>query len=126
MIWLAVLVLPQASVAVQVRVRVDWPAQEPGVVPSANVRWGFASQASLTEAVAKLGVAGHSIVLGEGSAANTGGVRSTTVMAWLAVLALPHAAVAVPVRVIVDSPAEEPGVVTSANLRWGFGSQASL
>src|SRR5260221_12999226 len=113
MIWLAVLVLPQASVAVQVRVRVDWPAQEPGVVPSANVRWGFASQASLTEAVAKLGVAGHSIVLGSGSAANTGGGRSTTFMTRPPVPALPPASRSLHVRVILDCPAHEPGLGTS-------------
>src|SRR5260221_3966106 len=122
MIWLAVLALPQASVAVQVRVIVGCPAQEPGVVTSANVRWGCASQASLTEGVAKLGVAGHSIVLGSGSAANTGGVRSTTLMTWLAVLAFPHASVAVHLRGIVVSPADEAGAVTSADVTWGCAS----
>src|SRR5260221_5854984 len=117
MIWLAVLVLPQASVAVQVRVRVDWPAQEPGVVPSANVRWGFASQASLTEAVAKLGVAGHSIVLGAGGSANTGGVRSTTVVSPVPLVALPQATLVLHLPGLAGRPGPEPGVRAGANAR---------
>src|SRR5258706_11823566 len=91
----AVLALPQASVAVQVRVIEYRPAHAPGVLTSANSRCGFESQASLTEGVAKLGAAEQSMVLGSGSAANTGGVRSTTAMVWLAVLALPQPSVAV-------------------------------
>ena len=112
-VWLAVLALPHASVAVHVRVIEYWPAHEPGVVRSSNVRRGLASQASFTDAAANCGVAGHSRVLGSGNEANTGGVRSTTVMLWLAVLELPHASVAVHVRVIEYSFAHLPGVRTS-------------
>ncbi len=126
MTWLAVLALPHASVAVHVRVTTDWPAHEPGAVTSLKSSFGLGSQASLADGVAKLGVAGHSIVLGSGSAANTGAVRSTTLMLWLAVLALPHASVAVHVRVTVSWPAQLPGVVASWNPSPGLGSHASV
>ena len=53
----------------------------------------------MSVAGAKLGAAGHSIVLGPGSAAIAGAVVSATVITWLAVLALLHASVAVHVRV---------------------------
>ena len=57
-VWLAVLVLLQTSLAVQVRVTEYLPAQLPGVVTSANVSVGVA-QLSVAVAAAKLGVAGH-------------------------------------------------------------------
>ena len=90
------LLLPHASVAVHVRTCTT------GQVPlllSTNVNVRFVSQASVTVGVVKLGVAGHSIVLGAGNAAITGGVMSRTLIVWLAVLLLPHASVAVQVRV---------------------------
>src|SRR5260221_485118 len=70
----AMLALPQASTAVQLRVTLYWPGQEPAAVRSSKLSRGFGSQASVTDGVAKLGVAGHSIVLGSGIAANTGAV----------------------------------------------------
>src|SRR5256885_3842737 len=73
MTWLAVLALPQASVAVPVRGIVDRPAQQPGPGTSANGRWGCASQASFTEGVAELGAARHSTLLGAGGAPDTRG-----------------------------------------------------
>src|SRR6266516_1688064 len=48
MVWLAELVLPQAYLAVQVRVMLLACAQAPGVVTSAKLRLGFRSQLSLT------------------------------------------------------------------------------
>ena len=99
--------------AVHVRVTEYWPAHVPGVRTSLYSSRGFASHASLTDGAAKSGVAGHSIVLGSGSAAITGAVWSTSRMTWSAVLALPHASVAVHVRVIRVWPAQSPGVVTS-------------
>src|ERR1043166_7044159 len=126
MTWLAVLAFPHASVAVHVRVTLGWPAHEPGVVTSTNPRRGFGSHRSVADAVAKLGVAGHSIVLGSGSAANTGAVWSTIVMAWLAVLALPHASVAVHVRVTMDSFGQRPGAWVSLNVRVTAPPQSSL
>src|SRR5438034_5033122 len=92
MVWLAVLLLPQASVAVQVRTCTT--GQLPLLV-STKVNVGLASQVSVAVAVAKLGVAGQSIVLAAGKAAITGAVMSRTLMVWLAVLLLPQASVAV-------------------------------
>src|SRR6266498_4744654 len=68
MVWLAVLELPHGSVAVQVRVTEYSCGQEPGVVTSAKVRVGDPPQASVAVGVAKLGIVGHSIVEGPGSA----------------------------------------------------------
>src|SRR2546427_2590034 len=99
MTWLAVLLLPQWSVAVQVRVTSWFCAHEPGVVTSAKVSVGLGSQASVAVGVAKDGVAGHSMVVGAGSEEMTGAVVSTTWMTWLAVLLLPQWSVAVQVRV---------------------------
>jgi len=88
--WLAVLLLPQWSVAVQVRVTVEFCGQLPGVVTSLNVSVGFGSQASVAVGVAKLGVAGHSIVLGSGSVEIAGAFVSAMLITWLAVLELPQ------------------------------------
>src|SRR5436309_13757674 len=75
MVWLAVLLLPQASVAVQVRTCTT--GQLPLLV-STKVNVGVASQVSVAVAVAKLGAAGQSIVLAAGKAAITGAVMSRT------------------------------------------------
>src|SRR6186997_2970340 len=113
--WEAVAVLPQASVAVNVLVRVYSLAQAPLVVTSADVMV-TAPQASLAVAVAKDGVSGHSMVVAAGNALNTGGVLSSTVITWEAVAVLPQASVAVNVLVRVYSLAHAPLVVTSADL----------
>src|SRR5947199_4875381 len=90
MVWLATLLLPQWSVAVQVRVTLLPCGQDPGVVTSAKVSVGLGSHASVAVGVANEGVAGHWIVVGPGSAEITGAVVSTTWMTWLAVLLLPQ------------------------------------
>ena len=53
-------------------------AHVPVVVALVNVNDGEASHASLAVAAANAGAAGHSIVLGAGSAAITGAVLSST------------------------------------------------
>src|SRR2546427_5025665 len=126
MVWLAVLLLPQWSVAVQVRVTLLACGQEPGVVTSAKVRVGLGSHASLAVGVANDGVAGHSMVVGPGSAEMLGAVVCTTLMVWLAVLLLPQWSVAVQVRVTLLACGQDPGVVTSANVSVGLGSHASF
>ena len=75
MVWLAVLVLPQASVAVQVRVTLYCTGALAAVL-SRPRRSGQRSlpQASLTVAVANTGVAGHSIVRGSPALRITGAV----------------------------------------------------
>jgi len=55
----------------------------------------------------------HAIVLFVGQVM-TGGVVSVTVMVWLAVLVLPHASLAVQVRVMLLACGQAPGVVSSA------------
>ena len=72
------LVFPQASFAVQVRVTEYLPAQLPGVVASADVRLGAGSHASVAVGVAKLGDAGHWIVEAGGSAEIAGADVSVT------------------------------------------------
>src|SRR5436309_15830738 len=80
MVWLAVLLLPQWSVAVQVRVTLLACGQAPGVVTSAKVRVGLGSHASVAVGVVNTGVAGHSIIVGPRSAEMLGAVESTTLM----------------------------------------------
>src|SRR5881296_1314513 len=89
-VWPLVLLLPQWSVAVHVRVTEYFCGQLPGVVASAKVSVGVGSHASLAAGVAKLGVAGHSIVLGPGSAVIAGAVVSTSLITWLAVALWPQ------------------------------------
>src|SRR6185295_12958931 len=117
---------PQASVAVQVRVTEYSLAQVPGVVASANVNAGDASQASVAVAVTKFGVAGHCIVLAAGREAITGAVLSSTLIVCEAVEEFPQASVAVQVRVTEYSPVQVPGVVASAKVSAGDASQASV
>ena len=69
------------------------------MVESLKVRLGLGSHASLAVGVVKLGLAGHSIVLGPGNVLISGAWVSCTVMVWLAVLLLWQASVAVQVRV---------------------------
>src|SRR5437867_9090455 len=66
--WLAVLRLVHASVAVQVRVTL-YKDRTNAYVASANVSVNPLPHASVALAAAKLGAAGHSIVLGPGNAA---------------------------------------------------------
>src|SRR5437867_6979963 len=126
MVWLAVLALLQWSVAVHVRVTSYAWGQLPAVVTSANVSVGLASHASVAVGVAKLGLAGHWIVVGPGSVENTGGVASITWISWLAVELLPQWSVAVHVRVTSFACGQLPGVITSANVSVGLGSHASV
>ena len=68
--------LPQASEAVHVRVTEYVPAHAPAVVASEEVSVNAEPQASEAVAAAKEGVAGQSIVPGEGSDAMIGAVIS--------------------------------------------------
>jgi hypothetical protein len=63
------------------------------VVTSANVSVGFESHASVAVGVANEGVAGHSIVVGPGSAEINGAVVSLTVTGFVQVLEQPFAVV---------------------------------
>src|SRR4030095_2838530 len=118
--------LPQASVAVQVRVTEYSLAHVPGVVALVNVNDGDESHASLAVAVANEGEAGHSIVLGAGSEEITGAVLSSTEIVCDAVEEFPHASVAVHVLVTEYSLAHVPGVVALVHVSEGELSQASV
>jgi hypothetical protein len=109
--------LPQASVAVHVRVTLYDPAQAPGVVISEEVSVKALPQASTAVATANTGVAGQLMVVGSGNAAMTGAVISCTLMVCEAVELLPQASVAVHVRVTLYDPAQAPGVLTSLWVR---------
>jgi hypothetical protein len=76
MVCEAVELLPQASVAVHVRVTLYEPAQAPFVVISDNVKVKALPQASVAVAIAKTGVAGQLMVLVAGNEAITGAVIS--------------------------------------------------
>jgi tRNA A37 threonylcarbamoyladenosine synthetase subunit TsaC/SUA5/YrdC len=118
--------LPQASVAVQVLVTLYSPVQSPFVVTSANVSVKVLPQASIAEAAANTGVAGQLIVVGPGSGLITGAVISCTLMVCEAVDELPQPSVAVQVLVTLYSPAQSPGVVTSACVSVNALPQASV
>jgi hypothetical protein len=77
--WLAVAVLPQASVAINVLVTEYSLAHVPGVVASVLVIV-TGPQASVAVGVPKEGVSGHSIVAATGTEVNTGAVLSSTVI----------------------------------------------
>lgn len=64
MVRLHVAVLPQSSVAVNVRVTVFSCGQDPGVVASTDVMSTLTSHASVAVALPKAGAAGHSTVAG--------------------------------------------------------------
>ena len=98
---LHVAVLPQSSVAVQVRVVLYVPAQEPGVVASTKVIVTVASQASVAVGAVNTGKAGQST--GDVCATHVivGGVLSCTTIVPLHVAVLPQSSVAVQVRVVL-------------------------
>src|SRR5437773_5240493 len=98
MVWLQVAELPQASVAVKVRLILAAVGQLPASVSSENVTLRFCSQSSAKVGVAKAGVAGHWMVSSPGQEVTTGAVWSSTVMVWLHEDELPQASVAVQVR----------------------------
>ena len=125
MVWLAVVLFPQSSIAVQVRVCRMFCGQVPGAVVSTKVRVGVGSHASDAEGELNTGAAGHSMVDAGPTPLITGSVVSTTVMVWLAVLLLPQSSMAVQVRVRTKFCGQLPGAVLSEKVRVGVVSHAS-
>ena len=123
---LQVAVLPQSSVAVQVRVAVYVPAHEPGVDPSTCVMMTVASQASKAVASIQTGVFGQSIGLIGSTHIIVGGVLSLTTIDALQVAVLPQSSVAVQVRVAVYVPKHVPGVVAVVNATVTSASHRSV
>jgi hypothetical protein len=126
MVCVAVAAFPHTSVAVQVLITVDEPAQAPGVVASRKVNVTFPPQASVAVGVAKAGTAGQLIVDGAGSGAITGGVVSWTIIDCVAVAKLPQASVAVHVLTTVYELAQAPGTVVSTNVGVTLPEQLSV
>src|SRR4249919_3496277 len=108
----AVAVLPQASVAINVLVRVYSLTHVPGALASVEVML-TAPHASLAVGVPNDGVSGHSMVAATGTEVNTGAVLSSTVITCEAVAVLPHASVKKNVLVRVYSLAQVPGALAS-------------
>ena len=109
---IAVAVLPQASVAVNVLVTVYSLAQVPGVVASLEVIVTV-PQASVAVGVPNAWSQRTLDGYCAGTEVNTGAVLSSTVITCEAVAVLPQASVAVNVLVTVYSLAQVPGVVAS-------------
>lgn len=99
-VCVAVAVLPQSSVAVQVRVILYSLGQVPLVVTSANVSTGV-PQLSVAVGVVHDGVPEHSIVDAPGRPDITGGIVSSTLIVWDTVAVFPQRSVAVQVRVML-------------------------
>ena len=112
MVRLQVAVLPQSSVAVQVRVTLGIPVQL-AVVTSLKVIDTEASQASEAVASPNVGEAGQSITAVTSGQVIVGGVTSWITIFLLQVAVLPQASVAVQVRVI---PPVQPGDTASTNV----------
>ncbi len=117
-IWEAVAVFPQSSVAVQVLVMLYSFGHVPFVVTSAKLNTGT-PQLSVAVGVVQDGVPEHSIAEGPGSPEITGGMVSSTLIVCVAVAVFPHPSSAVQVRVILYSFGQVPFVVTSAKLKVG-------
>jgi hypothetical protein len=117
---------PQSSVAVQVRVTLYVPAQEPCVVASVNVTVTVASHASVAVGAVNTGVAGQLTGVFCTAQIIVGGVISLTVIVALQDAVLLQSSVAVHVRVTLYVPAHEPWEVASVNVIVTVASQTSV
>jgi len=113
-----VAVLPQSSVAVQVRVMLYSFGQLPLVVTSANVNTGI-PQLSVAVGVAQDGVPEHSMVDAPGRAEITGGMVSSTLIVCDTVAVFPQRSVAVQVRVLLKEDGHASAIVTSTEVNVG-------
>src|SRR6187551_2155817 len=121
-----VAVLPQSSVAVQVRVVLYVPTHDPGVVASTNVMVTVASQASVAVGGVNTGKAGQVTGVVCATHVIVGGVMSCTTIVPVQVAVFPQSSVAVHVRVVLYAPTHDPGVVASTNVIVTVASQASV
>src|SRR5205809_3220589 len=117
MCWMQVAVLPQPSVAVQVRSIPGTPAQPAAVAASAKVIDTGAAQLSVAvaEPVWPGSVGSPHWSCWSAGQVIVGGVVSMTVMCWTQVAVLPQPSVAVQVRSIPGTPVQVAGVAASAN-----------
>ena len=124
MVRLQVAVLPQSSVAVQVRVMLATPVQLADVA-SLYVMDTLASQASDAVASPNVGVAGQLTGLTTVGQVMLGGVTSCTATVLLQVAVLPQSSVAIQVRVTLGIPVQLADV-TSLNVIDTLASHASV
>jgi hypothetical protein len=125
-VLLQVAVLPQSSVAVQVRVTLYVPAHDPCVVASVNVIATVASHASVAVGAVKTGTPGQLTGVFCVAQTKVGGVLSTTRIVALQDELLPQSSVPVHVRVTLYVPAQEPCVVASENVTVTVASHISV
>ena len=128
MAWVQVLLLPQASVAVQTREIAAPDAQSPAFEIFVKVTDGSGSQLSVAVAVpVSVGsvTPSHSTVASAGQVIS-GGVVSTTVTVWVQLDALPHSSVAVQTREITSSWGQVPAAELSLSETDGSPSQLSV
>lgn len=128
MVCIHVLVLPQSSVATQVRVMVSSCGHAPPTVTSVEVMVGVASQLSVAVAFPVLPgkvLAVHSMVVLAGHEI-AGGTLSSITIVCTQLLVLPQSSVATHVRVMVLSSGHDPPIVTSVDVRVGVASQLSV
>src|SRR5690606_34817003 len=100
--------LPQASVAVHVRMTTYSCGQSPGKIVSTCDRVGSGSQVSMTMGGSKTGVSGHSTLIGPPQVM-VGAVSSSTNSVVEQLLALPQWSITVQVRTIEYSCGQLPG-----------------
>jgi hypothetical protein len=126
-VWAHVLLLPQSSVALQVRVMVYSWGQDPLIVLSVKLTKGAASQLSVAVAVPVLAgkmLDPHCMVILAGHVI-AGATLSSTTIDCTHVLEFPQPSVARQVRVMVISCGHPPPVTTSVKVRSGDASQLS-
>jgi hypothetical protein len=112
--------LPQASVALQVRVWVTAPGQAPGTKTSVKViTGGIVVHPSVAVGATQTGVAGQMIGVVCATQLIIGGVSSYTTIDLEQVAELPQASVAVQVRVWVPVPGQAPGTKASVKVTIG-------
>ena len=110
-VWLALVVLPQVSVTVQVRVITPHPSTTVLVSLKPTVRVG--SHASVAVTTGGAGTAVHSTVALPGTPTSAGATVSSTVIICTQVIIDPAPSVAFQVRVTVLVPGHAPATTTS-------------
>jgi hypothetical protein len=102
------------------------PVQVPGVVISEKVMTTVRSHASVAVGGVNTGVAGQLRGVVCATQVIVGGVISCTTIVRLQVAVLPQSSVAVHVRVVLEVPGQEPGVVASEKVITTVRSHASV
>src|SRR6266487_3835554 len=126
MVWLQLVELFCASVAVQVRWVLLTSLPLTGRLASTKVTVRLVSQVSLNTGVPKAGTAGHSMVASAGQLTTTGVVLSSSVMVWLQLVELFCASVAVQVRWVLLTSLPVTGRLASTKVTVRLVSQLSL